>query len=139
MTYSRFAPWTLRDLAGCDVDNRSTDRRPAAKWTPAVDIVEEDSGFRLRADIPGVDPADVEVNLTDEILSISGQRGPDAVDDAVTRRRVERSSGCFSRRFKIPDTIDADGITARCNNGILEVVIPKAPETPARRISVKAA
>ena len=139
MTFTRFAPWTLLDLANCEDSNGSNDRRPTREWSPAVDILEEDDGFIVRADVPGVEPADIDVSLDNEILSISGQRGTAAASDDNARQRIERLTGRFSRRFRMPDTVDADGITARCNNGILEVVIPKAPDVPARRITVKAA
>ena len=139
MTFTRFAPWTLLDLADCDASNGSNNRQPSRVWTPAVDILEEDDGFLVRADVPGVEPADIDVSLDNDILSISGQRGSATADDDNARQRVERVTGRFSRRFRMPDTVDADGITARCNNGILEVVIPKAPDVPARRITVKAA
>jgi HSP20 family protein len=139
MTYTRFGPWTFRDDASCDAENSSNDCRAAREWTPAVDILEEDDSFIVRADVPGVEPSDIDVSLDNDILSISGQRGTAAGSNDVARQRVERSSGRFSRRFRMPDTVDANGITARCNIGILEVVIPKAPDVPARRITVKAA
>lgn len=139
MTYTRFGPWTLRGDASCDEMNGSNECRAAGEWTPAVDILEEDDSFVVRADVPGVEPSDIDVSLDNDILSISGQRGTAAGSDDAARQRVERSTGRFSRRFRMPDTVDADGITARCNIGILEVVIPKAPDVPARRITVKAA
>lgn len=139
MTYTRFAPWTLRGLKSCDAGNGSYDCQPTREWTPAVDILEENGGFVLRAEVPGVEPADIDVSLDKNILSISGQRGTAAGTDDVARQRVERFAGRFSRRFRMPETVDADGITAHCNNGILEVVIPNTPEAPARRIAVRAA
>jgi HSP20 family protein len=139
MTYTRFGPWALRDDASCDAENGSDDCRAAREWTPAVDILEENDSFIVRADVPGVEPSDIDVSLDNDILTISGQRGAAAGSDDVARQRVERSTGRFSRRFRMPDTVDANGITARCNIGILEVVIPKAPDVPARRITVKAA
>jgi HSP20 family protein len=139
MTFTRFAPWTLLDLANCDAGDGSNDRQPTRAWTPAVDILEENDSFVVRADVPGVEPSAIDVSLDNDILSISGQRGTATASDDAATRRVERFTGRFSRRFRMPDTVDADGITARCNNGILEVIIPKAPDVPARRITVKAA
>ena len=73
------------------------------------------------------------------ILSVSGERHGESTEEAQGMRRVERVSGKFYRRFNLPETADADEISARSANGILEVVIPKQPEIVARRITVESA
>ena len=73
------------------------------------------------------------------ILSVTGERHPVASEDDGAVQRIERATGRFYRRFTLPESVDAEAITARCQNGILEVKIPKAPEIQARRISVEAA
>ena len=110
-----------------------------ADWVPAVDIVEEKDRFVLRADVPGVKPEDIEVNMENGMLTVSGQRNEESGEDHEGMRRVERISGCFFRRFSLPDTANADAISATSKNGILEVVIPKQPAVQARRISVESA
>jgi HSP20 family protein len=106
---------------------------------PAVDIVEEKSRFVLRADVPGVNPKDVDVSMDNGILSVSGQRlAIDPGEDAGVQR-LERATGRFLRRFTLPETADAEAIAAKYANGILEVTIPKSPEIQARRITVEAA
>lgn len=146
MNTARFEPWSYLDLLHRDLDRlvgaRGASRDsedPVADWVPAVDIIEEKTRFILRADVPGVNPDDIDVSMDNGVLSVSGERHAVARDDEAGVQRIERASGRFYRRFTLPDTADADGITARCQNGILEVAIPKAPEVQARRITVEAA
>jgi len=146
MTFTRIEPWTLLDLANHGVSNHRCSRptrrssgKPGSDWTPPVDIFEEDSRFVIRADVPGVEPANIDVSMDGDILSFSGQRGASADGDDVASRRIERLTGRFARHFRLSDAVDTNSISARCDNGILEVVIPKAPDVPARRITVEAA
>ena len=114
-------------------------KNSAADWIPAVDIFEEKDRFVVRADIPGVDPADIDVNMDGGILSISGERHAEDRSDMDGVSRYERATGRFSRRFTLPESAGADGIKALSQNGILEISIPKQPEIQARRITVEAA
>ena len=142
MTIARFEPWTLVDLLSREAINRRSAADPCtteADWVPAVDIVEEKDRFVLRADVPGVDPSKIDVNTDNGYLNVSGERSPIEAAEETATQRIERASGRFLRRFTLPDSVATESITARCSNGILEVVIPKAPEVQARRITVKAA
>ena len=146
MNLVRFKPWSIVDLMHHDFDRLATRRftRPqgeshAADWIPAVDIVEEKDRFVLRADVPGVDASEIDVSMDDGVLSVSGERHAESRDEVDGVRRFERASGRFYRRFSLPETADAEGITAKSANGILEVAIPKLPEVQARRIAVEAA
>lgn len=146
MHIARFEPWSFVDLLQRDLDRRGIRRDPdsndysaVADWTPAVDVVEEKDRYVLRADVPGVDPETINVSMDNGILSIAGERLPVAPADDAGVQRIERPTGRFSRRFTLPDTVDADNITAKCSNGILEVVAPKAPEVQPRRITIEAA
>ena len=149
MNITRFEPWSPFDAMQRDLD-RMAGRRMAyagrednghsvADWVPAVDIVEEKDRFVLRADVPGVRPEDIDVNMENGVLSVSGQRAEEISDEAEGVRRIERLSGRFYRRFTLPETANAEAISAKSANGILEVVIPKQPEVKARRITVEAA
>ncbi|MDH3375049.1 MAG: Hsp20/alpha crystallin family protein [Gammaproteobacteria bacterium] len=146
MNLVRFDPWSIANLVHCDLDRFATrhvrynggDAR-VADWVPAVDIVEEKDRFVLRADVPGVDRDDIDVSMDGGVLIVSGERRAESRDVAGSVQRFERASGRFLRRFALPETAAADGITARSANGILEVVIPKLPEVQARRINVEAA
>ena len=146
MNIARLEPWTFVDLLHRDLDRLVGGRRldndeqsAMADWVPAVDIVEEKNRFVLRADVPGVRPEDIDVSMDNGVLSVSGERHAIANDDDAGLQRIERATGRFLRRFTLPETVDADGIAAKCANGILEVTIPKAPEIQARRITVEAA
>jgi HSP20 family protein len=145
MTITRFEPWNYLDLLHRDLDrfvggNRRADEdQSVADWTPAVDITEEKERFVLRADVPGVRPEDIDVSMDNGTLSLSGERHPVAAGEGTGIQRIERATGRFLRRFTLPETVDADAISATCANGILEVAIPKAPEIQARRITVEAA
>jgi HSP20 family protein len=145
MNIARFEPWTFVDLLRRDLDRLADPRRASgsdhesvADWVPAVDILESKDGFLLRADVPGVDPEDINVSMDNGILNVSGERRAEPPADDVTAQRVERATGKFFRHFTLPETADAEGITAKCSNGILAVSIPKMPEVQARRITVEA-
>ena len=84
-------------------------------------------------------PEDIAVNMENGVLSVSGERHNETSDETQGMRRVERVSGKFYRRFNLPETADAEEISAKSANGILEVVIPKQPEIAARRITVESA
>lgn len=113
------------------------DATPAIDWTPSVDVAEEDGRYVLHADVPGVDPKEIEVTLEDGVLTIRGERRVEKSVDEKGFRRIERVSGKFYRRFSLPDTADAEKITAESKNGVLELVIPKQAKVQPRRITVK--
>ncbi len=146
MNLVRFEPWSIADFIQRDFDQRASrlcqhprSETDVADWTPAVDIVEEKECFVLRADLPGVNPDDIDVSMDDGILSVSGERHAEERSETDGIQRYERATGRFYRRFTLPETADAEGIKARSSNGILEIEIPKLPEVRARRITVEAA
>ena len=138
-------PWALHRELLREV-NRVFDRSGAdndastgatSEWSPAVDIDEYSDRFVLRADVPGIDPASVEVTLDKGVLTLSGVREQAVVEaNAPEHRRVERVNGRFHRRFTLPDTVDSDSVSASGRHGVLEVVIPKRPQVQPRRITV---
>lgn len=109
-----------------------------AEWVPAVDIAEYNDRFVLEADVPGVDPSAIDITLENGVLSMSGSREVEVGGDDADRRRIERARGRFYRRFTLPDTVDADTVEAKGNNGVLQVVIPKRPQSQPRKIKVAA-
>ena len=145
MNITRYEPWSLLNLMQRDFEratgqNGSGDvSTSVADWVPAVDIVEEKDRFVLRADLPGVSANDIDVNMDDGVLSLSGERSLETNSEVDGLRRVERASGKFYRRFSLPETANAEEISAKSANGILEISIPKVPQTQARRITVEAA
>lgn len=107
-----------------------------SQWMPRVDIKEEDQRFVILADIPGVDPKNIEVHMDKGILSIKGERTSENKEEGEKFTRIERSRGMFYRRFALPDSADAEGISATGKHGVLEISIPKKPEKTPRRISI---
>lgn len=118
---------------GSDTDESAV---VTAQWVPRVDIKEEEKQFVIYADLPGIDPAAIEVQMDKGILSIKGERKEEVSSQAERFSRIERRHGAFHRRFALPDSADADGITAAGHNGVLEIRIPKRPALTPRRIQV---
>jgi len=132
-------------LNAVDNDTHSVATR---NWTPAVDIKEQENNFVIYADIPGVDPKDIEIQLADGVLTIKGERQTESKDsedsdDSKENRvqenykRVERSNGSFYRRFSLPDSADAENITAKSVNGVLELTIAKTEKVKPRKIKIE--
>ena len=107
----------------------------AGRWLPLVDVREDDGQFVLLADVPGVSPKDIEVSLDGGVLTITGERRVSS-EAGVEFRHSEREHGRFLRRFAMPDTADPERVTARGENGVLEIVIQKRREQQPRRIVI---
>jgi len=122
-----------RFFGDSDADSSSV---VTAQWVPRVDIREEAERFVILADLPGVDPAQIEINMDKGILSIKGERKP-GEGEAQRYSRQERAQGVFFRRFALPESANPDGIAATGRNGVLEISIPKRPEASPRRINVQ--
>ena len=110
----------------------------SAAWVPAVDIVEEPSRFLIRADLPGVDPAGIDLLIERNELVLRGERQPPLVSGEGRLSRSERGFGNFERRFVLPDSVDASQVGAHGSHGVLEVWLPKKAEAGPRRISIGA-
>lgn len=137
-------PWNLlntlqRELYDPQYNRMSDDDASAAtaNWAPSVDITENDKAFTLLADIPGVNPKDIEISMEKGVLTIKGERQAENVEEGENYRRVERQTGQFYRRFTLPDGADADKIEARSEHGVLKIIIPKQEVAVSRRIEVK--
>lgn len=109
-----------------------------AMWVPLVDIHEYSDRFELYVDLPGIDPATVELTLEGGILTLSGDR-PHAArkgGEEPQGLRLERGHGQFHRRFVLPDTVDSEKVNAAGSHGVLTVTIPKQPKAQPRRIQI---
>jgi HSP20 family protein len=111
----------------------------ARRWIPAMDLVEEDGRYVLRADLPGLAEQDVSVELEDNVLTVSGERKSEHEDRKDGYYRIERASGSFSRSLTLPEGIDPESIQAQFDNGVLEVTIPKPEERKPRRVAINVA
>lgn len=94
-------------------------------WAPSVDISETDNGFEVRAELPGVAKDDLHVSVKDNLLTLSGEKRQEQVDDTQNYHRVERRYGSFQRRFTLPPEVATDDIKAEFNDGVLTLSIPK--------------
>ena len=107
-----------------------------SQWQPRVDIKEEPKRFVIAADIPGVDPKDIEIHMDKGVLTLKGERSAETRSEDGKFTRVERVHGSFHRRFALPDTADAEQISASGKHGVLEIVIPKKADAAPRRIAI---
>lgn len=126
----------FRDLFGSEGDEDNSNI-VTSHWRPAVDIKEEDDRFVIQADLPGVDPKNIDITMENGILAIKGERKYEKAEEREGYKRVERARGTFYRRFSLPDTADAEAIKAKGKDGVLEIVIPKQKKVQPRRITVQ--
>jgi HSP20 family protein len=146
MTLMRYEPFNLLSQFQREV-NRLLDAgrfgneetgHALADWAPAVDIKEEVNQFVIHADLPGVEIKDIDIALENGVLTLKGQRAIEQKEETENYRRVERVRGTFLRRFSLPDAVDAEKVTAKCRDGVLEVLVPKRETVQPRRIAIEA-
>jgi HSP20 family protein len=149
MAIVRWEPF--RDLAGLqDRMNRLFDQsiRGATRgvadedwalggaWAPAVDIYEQEGNIVLKAELPGVDPKDVDIRLENNVLTLRGERRIDNEVNRESYHRVERAYGAFSRSFTLPSVVNQEQIKADYKDGLLKVTLPKREEAKPKQISI---
>ncbi|SFQ20503.1 Hsp20/alpha crystallin family protein [Tranquillimonas alkanivorans] len=106
---------------------------------PAMDLVEDDGTYRLTAEIPGIDPKEIEIKVTGDMLTVRGEKKEQKEETKASYRVSERRYGAFERSLRLPQDVDANAIDARVTDGVLTVTLPKSAEAKAsaRRIEVK--
>jgi HSP20 family protein len=104
---------------------------------PSLDMSETDTAVEIRMDLPGIKSKDIDIQLNDNFLTISGQREEEKEEKGRTFHRVERRSGSFSRALTLPCSVDEDKVTAEFKDGVLTVSLPKSEEAKARKIAVR--
>lgn len=121
-----------------DSSYRGTDEDWAlgGSWAPAVDIYEKDGNIVLKAELPGVDPKDVDVRVENNLLTLRGERKFDTEVKRDNYHRVERSYGSFSRSFTLPNVVDTQNIKAEYRDGVLHMTLPKREEAKPRQIQI---
>jgi HSP20 family protein len=132
-------PWGLFNRLTRDLDGFRVNASNDVAYIPAVDVREEKDSFVVHADLPGVKPEDIEVTAEKGILTLKGHRKIETSENTNGYQRVERVAGNFTRRFSLPENVQADAIKAKFTNGVLEVSIPKQTVAPAKRVTVEAA
>lgn len=140
-------PWTLdsmhrqlenwMDRAFSVSNGEGLERR--LTLTPRMDIAETEKGYELSADLPGLQDKDVDISVSNDVLTITGERSHGQESDGRSVHLSERGFGTFKRSFSLPDEVDQDQIQARLKNGVLAVFLPKAEAVapPSRQIKVK--
>lgn len=135
-------PWdTIREFRG-EMDrmfNRDVDAytETASDWVPSVDIKEGKDAYEVVADVPGVNPKDIDVSLEEGVLTVKGERKSESKDEREGYTRTERVYGSFYRRFTLPETADAENISAKTEHGVLRLHIPKKEKALPKRITVE--
>lgn len=110
----------------------------AATWRPSMDITELEGQFVLKADLPGIDPGDIDITVDRNILTIKGERKAQEKVETDGYTRFERVTGEFTRKFTLPDNVDGDGVSAAGQHGVLTISIPKVSEAQPKKITVAA-
>lgn len=147
MNMALYEPWRVFDqfnqiLNQMGQTTQNDSNIATSTWMPLVDIKEETHQFVIEADIPGVDPKDIEISMEHNVLTIKGERRLEnqVVNENYSSdnyKRIERLHGNFHRRFSLPETADAEKISATGKNGVLQVTIPKKEVAKPRKITVQ--
>jgi len=117
--------------------NRGVWGEPGAGVFPLMNVTEDKDHYYVRAELPGIKAEELDISITADTLSISGERKIPAEDEKAQYHRREREAGKFSRILTLPAQVDAGKAEARCADGVLTVVLPKAEEAKPRQITVK--
>ena len=118
--------------------NREGEGHGLRGWTPQIDVSERNNELVVRADLPGVDPKDVDITVRDDTLILSGEKREEKEDNERNVHRVERFVGRFYRAIPLPRGTDLDKIRAHSDRGVLTVTVPTKQEAQPRRIQVHA-
>jgi len=106
-------------------------------WAPAVDIYEHEGDIVLKAELPGIDPKNVDIRVENNVLSLRGERRVDSEVKKESYHRVERAYGTFARSFTLPNLVDTEKIKADYKEGVLTLLLPKKEEAKPRQIQVQ--
>lgn len=143
MTFNRWEPYrgtaTLQEQVNRLLGNvleRSAEESNLTSWAPAADIYETEHELVVKADLPEIDPKDLDIRVENNILTIRGERKFEKKVNEENYLRVERAYGAFSRSFSLANTVNAEAIKADYQNGVLTLTIPKREEAKPKQIKV---
>ncbi|MBL7140773.1 MAG: Hsp20/alpha crystallin family protein [Planctomycetes bacterium] len=108
-----------------------------AEWAPALDVSESGDAVLVHAEIPGIDPKEIEISVVGDTLTIRGEKKDETEQKGRNYHRVERRYGAFTRSLALPASVHPDQVTATARQGVLEIRLPKREEAKARRIEIK--
>jgi HSP20 family protein len=106
------------------------------RWIPAMDLVEAEDDYVLKADLPGLSESDVKIEVEDNVLTISGERKSEHKESKDGYYRIERSSGSFRRSLTLPEGVDPEAVKATFDRGVLEVHVPKPEQRKPRKVEI---
>lgn len=107
-------------------------------WYPAVDVLEDNDKFTLKAEVPGMTEKDVKITVEENAISIHGEKKEEKEEKGLHYHKLERSYGAFSRNFQLPSNINRDQISAQYRDGILEITLPKTTQSKPKIVEIKA-
>jgi HSP20 family protein len=107
------------------------------EWLPSLDIAETKNEIVVKAEVPGLDPKDIDISLSDGLLTIKGEKKQEREEKEENYHLVERSYGAFTRSIGLPKEVQSDKISASYKNGVLKVTLPKSEEAKKKEIKIK--
>ena len=107
------------------------------EWLPSLDVAETENDIVVRAEIPGIDPKDIDISLANDLLTIKGEKKQEKEGKEENYHLIERSYGSFTRSVRLPGEVQSDKISASYKNGILKVTLPKSEEAKKKEIKIK--
>jgi len=144
MALIRRDPWMTMPTLQHRINRLFDDVLPAAEeemglynWQPLVDTFEKDNAIEIRAELPGIKKEDVDIDVRDNVLTVSGERSHDEDVNEGDFYRRERFYGKFQRAITLPDNVDTDNIDAQYDEGVLKITVPKTEESQTKKIEVK--
>ncbi len=108
-----------------------------AEWLPSLDVAETKDEIVVKAEVPGMDPKDIDISLSDGLLTIKGEKKQEREEKEEDYHLVERSYGTFTRSIRLPKEVRRDKISASYKNGVLKVTLPKSEEAKQKEIKIK--
>jgi len=119
-----------------ELTGRTTDQSALSAWAPAVDIYETEHELVVKADLPDVDPRDLDIRIENNVLTLRGERKFEKKVSEENYLRVERAYGSFSRSFSLSNSVNPEAIKADYHDGVLTLTIPKREEAKPKQIKV---
>ncbi len=118
------------------------ERRPArveevSEWFPSLDVSETKNEYVVKAELPGIDPKDIDISLANDLLTIKGEKKQEKEEKEENYHLIERSYGSFTRSIQLPGQVQSDKINASYKNGVLKVTLPKTEEAKKKEIKIK--
>ena len=146
MELARWRPWGLTSLQD-DMNRLFGDFFPGrgrgldlldGKWAPPLDVAETDEEIVVKAEVPGLEPADLEISIQGDTLTISGEKKSEQEENGKSFHRVERTYGRFTRSIRLPSEVDGDKVKATYRNGVVELHLSKKEEVKKKEIKIEA-